>query len=79
MELLYFSRIKVKLFRYNSLVNHCEHLLVYDWDGNPIKHYILDIPMWSMQYDIEKNSIYGIAYNPEGGFIEYQFSKVERH
>ena len=57
---------------HSELKNHCEHLLIYDWDGNPIKRYILDIPMWSMKYDKEKNSIYGIAYNPEGGFIEYQ-------
>ena len=57
---------------HGGLKNHCEHVLIYDWNGNPIKHYILDIPMWSMKYDKEKNSLYGIAYNPEGGFIEYQ-------
>ena len=52
--------------------NYCEHLLVYDWDGNPVKYYKLDIPMWSMIFDRKKNSIYGIAYNPEGVFVEYQ-------
>ena len=57
---------------HRELSHHCENILVYDWDGNPIKRYILDVPIWSMGYDIEKNSIYGIAYNPEGGFIEYQ-------
>jgi hypothetical protein len=57
---------------HGGLSHHCEHLLVYDWQGNPVKRYLLDIPMWTMQYDSEKNSIYGIAYNPEGGFIEYQ-------
>ena len=57
---------------HGETVNYCEHLLVYDWEGNPIKRYILDIPMWSMKYDREKNSIYGTAYNPEGLFIEYQ-------
>ena len=57
---------------HDALAYHCEHLFVYDWDGNPIKHYVLSIPMWMMRYDSEKNSIYGIAYDPEGGFIEYQ-------
>ena len=54
------------------LSHHCEHLLVYDRDGNPVKHYTLDIPLFSMKYDSEKNTIYGIGYNPEGIFVEYQ-------
>jgi hypothetical protein len=36
------------------LSHHCEHLLVYDRDGNPVKHYTLDIPHFSMKYDNEK-------------------------
>lgn len=52
--------------------HHCEHLLVYDWNGNPIKHYILNVPLISMKYDKEKNRIYGIGYDPEGVFVEYQ-------
>ncbi len=51
---------------------YCEHLLVYDWDGNPVKHYTLDIPLFSMQFDKERKTIYGIAYHPEGVFVEYQ-------
>ncbi len=57
---------------YGMLSHNCEHLLVYDWDGNPVKHYTLDIPLFSMKYDSEKNTIYGIGYNPEGIFVEYQ-------
>jgi DNA-binding beta-propeller fold protein YncE len=30
---------------HGELSHHCENLLVYDWDGNPIKRYILNIPM----------------------------------
>lgn len=52
--------------------HHCEHLLVYDWNGNPVKHYILDIPLFSMKYDNEKKIIYGIGYNPEGVLVEYK-------
>ncbi len=51
---------------------YCEHLLVYDWDGNPVKHYTLDIPLYFMQFDKERETIYGIAYHPEGVFVEYQ-------
>lgn len=51
--------------------HHCEHLLVYDWEGSPIKYYSLEIPLISMKYDKERNSIYGIAYNPEDMFVQY--------
>lgn len=52
--------------------HHCEHLLVYNWNGVPVKYYHLEIPLYSMKYDKAKNSIYGIGYNPEGVFIEYK-------
>lgn len=57
---------------YGMESHHCENLLVYDWEGNPVKHYTLDIPLFSMKFDKEKNTIYGIGYNPEGVFVEYQ-------
>ena len=52
--------------------NLCEHLLVYDWDGNPIKRYILDIPIYKMSYNKSKNCIYGLTNNPEGVLVEYK-------
>jgi hypothetical protein len=36
---------------------------------------MLDIPLYSMKYNEESNSIYGIAYNPEGVFVEYQLEE----
>ena len=58
---------------HQALFSRCEHLFVYDWDGNPIKHYILDIPLFnSISYDKEKKCIYGLAENPEGVLIAYQ-------
>ena len=59
--------------------HHCEHLLVYDWNGNPIQHYILGIPLSSVKYDKEKNTIYGIGYDPEGVFVEYQLDNQFIH
>ena len=57
---------------HGTQMEYCEHLLVYDWEGNPIKRYILDIPIYKMCYDKEKNCIYGLGENPEGVLIEYQ-------
>lgn len=64
-----------RTFETHGMLNHhCEHLLIYDWNGNPVKHYILDIPLFSMKFDNEKNTIYGIGYNPEGVFVEYNIN-----
>ena len=57
---------------YGMQNHHCENLLVYDWDGNPIKRYLLDTPLSSIQYDEKNNLIYGIAFDPEGVLVEYQ-------
>ena len=51
---------------------HCEHLLVYDWEGNPVKRYILCVAIHTMRYNKENNCIYGLAENPEGVLVEYQ-------
>lgn len=62
-----------KTFNQSGLLNHhCDNLLVYDWDGNPVKRYLLDIPLFSMRYNSKNHSIYGIAYNPEGIWVEYK-------
>lgn len=61
---------------HNNLSHHCEHLLVYDWDGNPIKHFILDKPLYTMSYDIEHRIIYGIGYDPEGVILEYELKGI---
>ena len=58
---------------HQSINYHCEHLLVYDWDGNPIRRYILDLPIYNtIIYNKKTNSIYGLADNPEGVLVEYK-------
>ena len=57
---------------HQMLYYHCEHLMVYDWEGNPVKRYILDIPLHRMTYNKERNRIYGLGENPEGVLVEYQ-------
>ncbi len=60
--------------KFGLLNHHCDNLLIYDWNGKPIKRYILEIPLFSMRYNKKNHSIYGIAYNPEGILIEYKLS-----
>lgn len=55
--------------------HHCQHILVYDWGGNPIKHYELETPLFTMNYDSDMKIIYGIGYDPEGCIIEYDLNE----
>lgn len=61
---------------HNNLSHHCEHLLVCDWGGNSIKHFILDKPLYTMSYDVERKIIYGIGYDPEGVILEYELQEI---
>lgn len=56
---------------YATLSHHCEHILIYDWSGKPIKHLILEKPLYTLSYDSKKKVLYGIGYNPEGIILEY--------
>lgn len=60
---------------YNShgtLCSHCEHILVYNWEGDPVTHYVLEKPLYSMNYDTRTKTIYGVGYDPEGVILEYK-------
>lgn len=50
----------------------CQHVLVYDWDGNPVKHYLLEKPLFQFGVDEDAGIIYGTGYDPEGCIIEYK-------
>lgn len=56
--------------------HHCQHILVYDWNGKPIRHYELEVPLFTMGYDSERKMIYGIGYEPEGCIIEYELEEL---
>jgi hypothetical protein len=52
-----------------------DHLLIYDWKGNPVKHYLLEKPLYSLGYEEETQTLYGISYDPEGVLVEYQLNE----
>jgi hypothetical protein len=72
-----FALYSGRTFSSHGMLNHrCEHLLVYDWEGNPIRRYVLDIPLTAFVYCKKTNSIYGLAEHPEGVLIQYQLSNI---
>lgn len=66
--LLYSGRL---MSEYPYEFNHCEYLLVFDWNGKPIKKYKLDNALISMCLNGKADKLYGIAYLPETTIIQY--------
>ncbi len=51
----------------------CNHIIVFDWDGNPIRQYITDIPFYSLAIDRVNSIIYGITLNPEFSIVKFNY------
>jgi hypothetical protein len=49
----------------------CKHLLVFDWNGNPIKRYELEEELAAFKVNSSGDKMYGIAYMPETTIVQY--------
>ena len=49
-----------------------DHVFVYDWNGNPVRHYKLEKELFMFGVDEEKGILYGIGNDPEGCILEYK-------
>ena len=47
---------------------------VYDWEGNPAMHYVLDIPISSIAITKDNKKMFAIAYNPEPELVMFDLS-----
>lgn len=62
---------------HQMLAHHCDHLFIYDWNGKPLKHLLLELPLFGeIGYDPETKTLYGISYDPEGVIVEYNLSHL---
>ena len=48
-------------------------IIVFDWDGKPLRVYELDIPLFTFDVDSEHRIIYGITNSPEYRIIKYNY------
>lgn len=48
-----------------------DQILVYDWSGNPVKRYELEIPIFTFCLNGAGDKIYGVAFNPETIIVQY--------
>lgn len=49
-----------------------DHIFVFDWNGNPIRTYNLETPIFSFTIDPKTNTLYGITNNPEYHIVTMQ-------
>lgn len=52
--------------------NHCDHLLVFDWNGTPLRHFELEESIAG--FWVEDDTLYGISFSPAAKL--YQFKPV---
>ena len=50
-----------------------EDILVFDWEGNPVRRYSLDKGVSRIFVDVKKRKIYGISNSPEYHIVEFNY------
>ena len=56
--------------------DECRHLIIYDWDGNPVRHYRLDRNINSI--DVADGCLYGASNYPESAVYKFDLSDLYR-
>lgn len=51
---------------------HHSTLLVFDWEGNPLRKYKLDKPIFYFDIDWENKVLYGLSHSPVPSIIRYK-------
>ena len=49
------------------------NLFVFDYDGNPLRHYELDTPILYFSVDQKEHAIYGISEQPDPVIIQFKY------
>jgi hypothetical protein len=53
-------------------LDHCEYLMVFDWDGNPVRCYKPNVPLYAICYNKQDNAVYGIHIGNEAGLYKFK-------
>lgn len=52
-------------------MDHCEYLMVFDWDGKPVGCYKLNVPLYAICYNKQDNAIYGVHIADEAKLYKF--------
>lgn len=58
---------------YADNVFHKRYIYVFDWDGNPLRRYLLDIPIYGTVVDPTNRIIYGFSDEPECHIVKFNY------
>ncbi|MFV0420294.1 MAG: BF3164 family lipoprotein [Dysgonomonas sp.] len=58
---------------FSKNVFHKKQIYVFDWDGNPQRRYLLDIPIYGTIVDSQKRIIYGFSDIPEFHVVKFHY------
>jgi hypothetical protein len=62
---LYFGGLYGKFISETGNATKCNKILVFDFEGNPLRTYTLDVPVIFFTVDAEKRIIYGVTNAPD--------------
>jgi hypothetical protein len=51
----------------------CNMIMVFDWEGNPLRQYELDKNVFTITADAENKIIYGLSVNPEYCIVRFKY------
>ena len=58
----------------NDPADPFKSLLIYDWNGEPVQRFDLEVPITG--FDIAKNVLYGVVIKPEPRIVKYKLPKL---
>ena len=58
------------------LLDHCDYLMVFDWDGNPVGCYRVNVPLYAICYNKQEGLLYGIHVDEEAILYKFDLSGV---
>jgi len=70
--ILYQDYEKAGIFKPTDYNNRANMVLVFDWDGNPVKLYMLDCFVEWVDYDKSTNRLYAVSNNPYPAIVYFE-------
>ena len=52
-------------------LDECEYLMIFDWDGNPVGCYKLNVPLYAICYSKQDRLLYGIPLGEEEILLKF--------
>lgn len=52
-------------------LDHCDYLMIFDWDGHPVGCYKLKVPLYAICYSNQDRALYGIHLGEEAKLFKF--------